>query len=86
MSNPQNQVMIRMTDVRKDFVVNQSGIASIKTLLLWWSKRTSLKLNVLRGISFEVSKGECVAIIEMALQFDDERMVDGMLNYALGPV
>ena len=29
---------------------------------------------------------ECVAIIEMALQFDDERMVDGMLNYALGPV
>ena len=63
MSNPQNQVMIRMTDVRKDFVVNQSGIASIKTLLLWWSKRTSLKLNVLRGISFEVSKGECVAII-----------------------
>lgn len=59
----QEAVMLEMEDVRKDFVVNQSGIASIKTLLLWWSKRTTTKLSVLRGISFKVRKGECVAII-----------------------
>lgn len=56
-------VMIEVNAVHKDFVVSQSGIASIKTLLVWWKKRKLAKLTVLRGVSFEVRKGECVALI-----------------------
>ncbi len=58
-----NEKAIIVSDVHKSFVINTSGAASIKTALLWWKKRKFQTLNVLRGISFEVGKGECVAIV-----------------------
>jgi ABC-type polysaccharide/polyol phosphate transport system ATPase subunit len=58
-----SQSMISVREVFKEFNVSHSGIASIKTLLVWWKKRALVKLNVLNGVSFEVRKGECLALI-----------------------
>jgi lipopolysaccharide transport system ATP-binding protein len=57
------ELKISVRDLRKEFVVSHSGIASIKTLLVWWKKRSLVKLDVLKGISFDVRKGECLAVI-----------------------
>lgn len=57
------ELAIEIKDLRKEFVVSHSGIASIKTLLVWWKKRNIVKLDVLKGVSIEVKKGECLAII-----------------------
>jgi ABC-type polysaccharide/polyol phosphate transport system ATPase subunit len=54
---------IRISDLHKEFVVNHSGIASLKSLLVWWRKRTVVKLEVLKGITLDVKRGECLAII-----------------------
>lgn len=54
---------IRIKDLKKEFVVSHSGIASIKTLLVWWKRRHIVKLDVLKGVSFDIQKGECLAII-----------------------
>jgi lipopolysaccharide transport system ATP-binding protein len=54
---------ISVQDLRKRFRLGTSGAASIKTALLWWRRRNFQTLEVLNGISFEVQKGECVAIV-----------------------
>jgi ABC-type polysaccharide/polyol phosphate transport system ATPase subunit len=54
---------ILVNDVRKSFLMNSSGAASLKSALLWWRKRKLTRLSVLKGISFEVKRGECVAVI-----------------------
>ncbi len=54
---------IQIENLTKDFVISNSAIGSIKTLILWWRKRSVQRLHVLRGISFDVAKGECVAIV-----------------------
>lgn len=54
---------IRITNLRKSFLLSHSGVGSVKTLLLWWRTRALERLEVLRGISFEVSRGESVAIV-----------------------
>ena len=54
---------IIIKDLKKEFLLNTSGANSIKTALLWWRKRTKKHLDVLKGISFEVQKGECVAVV-----------------------
>jgi lipopolysaccharide transport system ATP-binding protein len=56
-------VKVSIRDLRKQFVVSHSGIASIKSLLLFWRKRTYVHLEVLKGVSLEVRGGECVAVI-----------------------
>jgi len=56
-------VKVSIRDLRKQFVVSHSGIASIKSLLLFWRKRTYVHLEVLKGVSLEVHGGECVAVI-----------------------
>lgn len=56
-------VKVRITELRKTFIVSHSGIASIKSLLLFWRKRSFVTLEVLKGVSFEVNGGECVAVI-----------------------
>ena len=56
-------VKVRISELRKTFVVSHSGIASIKSLLLFWRKRSFVNLEVLKGVSFEVNGGECVAVI-----------------------
>jgi ABC-type polysaccharide/polyol phosphate transport system ATPase subunit len=54
---------ISVQDLRKEFRLSTSGIGSLKTLLLWWKRRTYHELEVLKGISFDVMPGECVAVI-----------------------
>lgn len=54
---------IQIRDLRKSFVVANAAAGSLKTLLLWWKKREIRKLDVLKGISFDVAKGECVAVV-----------------------
>ncbi|HJP83604.1 MAG TPA: ABC transporter ATP-binding protein [Fimbriimonadaceae bacterium] len=54
---------IKVRDLRKEFLLSTSGAASIKTALLWWRRRHLKHMEVLKGISFEVNPGECVAVI-----------------------
>ncbi len=61
MSAPEAAISVR--DLRKTFVLRNAAIASLKTLLLWWGRRDEKRLEVLKGISFDVAKGECVAIV-----------------------
>jgi ABC-type polysaccharide/polyol phosphate transport system ATPase subunit len=56
-------VAISVQNVKKTFMINTSGAASLKTALMWWKKRGRRPLHVLRGVSFDVKKGECVAVI-----------------------
>jgi lipopolysaccharide transport system ATP-binding protein len=55
--------VIHVQDLKKQFLLTHSGVGSLKTLLLWWKRKTIEELHVLRGISFDVNKGECVAIV-----------------------
>jgi ABC-type polysaccharide/polyol phosphate transport system ATPase subunit len=59
--NDQPAILVR--DLRKHFVVSNSAIGSLKTLLVWWKKRSLQRIEVLKGISFQVFPGECVAIV-----------------------
>jgi ABC-type polysaccharide/polyol phosphate transport system ATPase subunit len=55
--------LVKVTDVRKTFVLSNTAIGSFKTLLLWWKRRSYVELEVLKGVSLEVMPGECVAVI-----------------------
>ncbi len=59
--NPELGIQIK--DIRKEFVVNHTGIASLKSLLVFWKKRTIVRHEVLKGVSLDVRRGECLAII-----------------------
>ncbi|MCX7800560.1 MAG: ABC transporter ATP-binding protein [Fimbriimonadales bacterium] len=50
-------------DLVKDFVVSHSGANSLKTTILWFRKARVEKLRVLDGVSFDIGKGTCVAVI-----------------------
>ena len=54
---------IVVTELRKEFLLSHAGAASLKTALLWWKRRNLEHLQVLKGITFDVPKGECVAIV-----------------------
>jgi ABC-type polysaccharide/polyol phosphate transport system ATPase subunit len=54
---------IVVKDLCKEFVLSHSGANSLKTRMLWFRHRDMEQLKVLRGISFEVGHGECVAVI-----------------------
>lgn len=54
---------IEIKDLRKTFRLSHSGAASLKTSLLWWKKRNIEELEVLRGLSFDVPHGQCVALV-----------------------
>jgi ABC-type polysaccharide/polyol phosphate transport system ATPase subunit len=54
---------IVVQDVHKSFVMSTSGAASLKTALLWWKKRATKRVEVLKGISFDVRPGECLAVL-----------------------
>ncbi len=43
--------------------MGHSGAASLKTAILWWRRRSYEHMEVLKGVSFEVNRGECVAVI-----------------------
>ena len=59
--NPEFGIQIK--DIHKEFVVNHTGIASLKSLLVFWKKRTVVRHEVLKGVSLDVKRGECLAII-----------------------
>ncbi len=61
--NAAGEAMISVCNLRKEFVISNTAIGSVKTLLLWWQRRSVRKFEVLKGISFEVHRGECVAIV-----------------------
>lgn len=63
MNQLQPDSAISVKSITKEFMLSHSGINSFKTMLTWWKKRNIEKLSVLNGISFEVRKGECVAVI-----------------------
>lgn len=56
-------VVVDVRDLRKEFMLSHSGVGSLKTAMLWWTKRRVEKLEVLQGISFQVKKGESVAVV-----------------------
>jgi lipopolysaccharide transport system ATP-binding protein len=56
-------IALSVRKLDKVFRVSSSGIASLKTMLLWWKRRNMRTIHVLRGISFDVKKGECVAVV-----------------------
>lgn len=59
-----NEVAVDIRDLHKHFVLSHSGGASLKTMLLWWKRRKKLeRLEVLKGITLQVHRGECVAMI-----------------------
>ncbi len=55
--------LIAVKDLRKEFLLSHSGIGSLKTMLVWWKRRSFEHLEVLRGINLEVKQGETVAVI-----------------------
>lgn len=57
------KVAISVSNLSKTFKVNHSGINSLKTLLVSKYKSQTQKLEVLRGISFDIPQGECCAIV-----------------------
>jgi len=54
---------ISVRNLRKTFVLRNAAIGSLKTLLLWRTRRDVKRLEVLKGVTFDVAKGECVAIV-----------------------
>lgn len=54
---------IVVRDLHKRFVLRHQAVASLKTLLLWWKRGETHRIDVLRGVSFDVMPGECVAIV-----------------------
>lgn len=58
-----SQPAIEVKDLHKQFALTNTAIGSLKTLFVWWKRRSVQTIHVLKGISFEVKKGECVAVI-----------------------
>lgn len=59
----EREPVVHVKDLHKEFLLRHSGVGSIKTALLWWKRRQDERLHVLRGISFDVYPGECVAVV-----------------------
>jgi lipopolysaccharide transport system ATP-binding protein len=58
-----NEPLIEVRDIRKTFFLTNTAIGSLKTLMLWRKKRSQIEVEVLKGVSFNVMPGECVAVI-----------------------
>ncbi len=57
------KIALELKNLRKSFVLSHGGGASLKTALLWWKRRKKEHLEVLKGLTFTVQKGEAVALI-----------------------
>lgn len=55
--------VIQVKDLHKEFLLSHSGVASIKSLILKWKRPSLQHLHVLKGISFDVADGECLAVL-----------------------
>lgn len=58
-----SEPLIQVRELRKEFLLSHSGAGSIKAALLWWKRRRLERLEVLKGISFDLSAGETVAVV-----------------------
>ncbi len=58
-----SNTLVKLVDVHKEFVLSHSGAASLKTLVLWWRKKRTEKLQALKGVSLEIKRGESVALV-----------------------
>lgn len=58
-----SEVVIQVEELRKSFLLSHSGAGGLKSALLWWRKRQIERLEVLKGISFDLQKGETIAIV-----------------------
>ena len=58
-----SDVLVSIQDIKKEFVLTHSGASSLKTLLLWWKRRDKETLHALRGVSFDVRRGESLALV-----------------------
>jgi ABC-type polysaccharide/polyol phosphate transport system ATPase subunit len=58
-----SDVVLSVRDLRKEFMLSHQGAGSLKTALLWWRKRRFQTLEVLRGVSLDLHRGETVALI-----------------------
>lgn len=54
---------IHIRGLEKEFRLSHSGVASLKTLMLWSKASSYEQLHVLRGIDLDVQSGECVAVV-----------------------
>ncbi len=57
------EAAIEVRNLKKQFTLTHSGAASLKTAILWWRNRRREQLEVLHGISFDVHKGETLAVV-----------------------
>lgn len=55
--------ILTVRDLHKEFNLSHSGSTSIKTSLLWRRQPGMESLHVLKGVSFNVKRGETLAII-----------------------
>lgn len=55
--------LLSLKDIHKSFVINHTGVASVKSLMLRGRKGGTEKIDVLRGISFDVHSGETLALV-----------------------
>lgn len=56
--------LVEVRDVRKKFQISHAGTASLKTWLLWWKRRRNLEtIEVLKGVTFDVHRGECLSLV-----------------------
>jgi ABC-type polysaccharide/polyol phosphate transport system ATPase subunit len=58
-----DDTVILVRDVHKEFVLSAGGAKTLKTLLFGRSAKGIFHRHVLRGVTFEVKRGECVAIV-----------------------
>lgn len=59
-----NDIAIKIQSVHKSFMLSHEGIGSLKTLVLWNKRKGYVeKIDVLRGVSFEVKRGECLSLV-----------------------
>lgn len=58
-----NEPLLQVRDLRKEFFISHSGAGSLKTLMLWWRTRRIERLVALDGVSFQVGRGQTMAVI-----------------------
>lgn len=63
MERVSGEPVIKIRGLRKQFLLSHSGVASLKTALLWWRRRQVELFTALHGVDLDVFHGECVALI-----------------------
>ncbi|MBS1714796.1 MAG: ABC transporter ATP-binding protein [Armatimonadetes bacterium] len=58
-----SETAISVQGLHKEFALSHSGVGSLKTLALWWRPRKLERLHVLKGLDFDVRRGQCVAVV-----------------------